>query len=416
MHIKKLNQNGFHLIYLLLVLAVLGVIGFAGWRVYTVQQQNKAALANADKINRDDPFVKQYGSTCSNVAISSFPKSPIAVDQIRYIEPMGKMYDGHVTPVDHVYISPLDPNAADNSYSVVMPADGKVVEISRMPDSYIGDQTNRTVAPEDHRIVVSFNCRYYAIFIHVHQLSDKLAAAVTGLQAGQNKSTDISLKAGDTIGKIGGNPVDWTLVDVKTTLAGFIHPDSYEREPWKVHSIDPFSAYTDSLKSQLQAKSLRSAVPIGGKIDYDKAGTLAGNWFRQGTNGYAGTDPSRYWDGHLSIVPDYIDPNTTVVSIGNWQGTAKQFAVKGDADPSQVTVKNSPVKYELIELGYETPTAAPWDGKSLIKGLKVSQRATQVGTIMFEVQSDGTLKVEKFPGLSADLVSAFGANAQIYVR
>jgi hypothetical protein len=330
---------------------------------------------------------------------------------------MGKTSDGHVTPTDHVYITPLNPSAADNSYNVVMPADGRIVEVGAMPAQYVGDMAGAKVAPEDHRIVIAHSCRYYSIFIHVHQLSEKVKAEVGTLAPNTQKQVAIALKAGDPIGKIGGSPVDWTMVDVESNLKGFVTPKLYEGEPWKIHTIDPFSMYTGSLREQLEAKSLRSTKPIGGKIDYDKKKTLQGNWFKAGTHGYQGATPDRYYDGHLSIAPDYIDPDTTIVSIGNWQGKAAQFVVKGKVDPTTATKATSPVKYELIARNYETPEGAPWNGRSgLVKGLKVSQRGAVVGTIAFEIEDGEKLRLETFPGKTAAQVTVLTPAAQIYER
>lgn len=414
---KKLNQAGFHLLYVVVVLVIIGAIALVGWRVAGTQRGDSGGKSHQAAVNRNDLFVQQYGNNCDDKPSPAFTSSPIATDQVGYIIPMGQMSDGHVTPTDHVYVAPLNPDAADNSYNVVMPADGKVVYVAAMPAQYIGDKKDTKTAPEDHRIVVSFNCQYYSIFIHVHQLSDKLKAEVGDLTPNTNKQLALNLRAGDPIGKIGGNPVDWTMVDTEATLKGFISPRLYEREPWKMHTIDPFSMYKGTLRSQLEAKSLRSEKPIGGKIDYDKRGALVGNWFKSGTNGYEGTSPERYWDGHLSVVPDHIDPNSTIVSIGNWQGSAKQFAVKGTVDPSQITKANSPVKYELMALNYETPEAAPWNPHSgFVRGLKVSQHNPVAGTIMFEVQDGEKLRVETFPGKTAAQVNVLTPAAQIYER
>lgn len=414
---KKLNQSGFHFIYLAVFIVIVAVIGFAGYRVISMQQKKDGGGKSTSKVDRNNAFLQQYGQNCDNVPTPTFSNSPVATDQIRFIQPMGAMMDGHVTPTDHVYVSPLNPKAADNSYNVVMPADGKIVQVGAMPASYIGDMAGQTVAPEDHRIVVSFNCRYFAIFIHVHQLSDAIKAEVGEIAPNENKQLNLSLKAGEPIGKIGGNPVDWTMVDVQTTLKGFITPSNYEREPWKIHSIDPFSVYTGNLREQLEAKSLRSKAPLGGKIDYDKAGALIGNWFKTGTNGYEGASQDRYYDGHLAVVPDYIDPDTTIVSIGNWEGKARQFVVRGDVDPSKATKANSPVKYELTSIRYITPEGADWNAMGgLVKGLKLSQDEPVIGTILFEVQDGNKIKIQKFPGKTADQVSAFDANAQTYER
>lgn len=416
MNKHKLNQAGFHLIYPLIVIFVIILIGVVGWRVYDMQQKQAKPQTSSGQVDRTDPFIQQYGNNCEDKPRVSFTNSPITTDQLGFIHPMGKVDDGHVTPTDHVYLTPLNPDAADNSYNVVMPADGRVVQIDAMPAQYIGDRQGVQTAPSDHRVVIAHSCQYYSIFIHVHKLSDKLAQEAGQIEPGKAKQVLISLNAGEPIGQIGGNPVDWTLVDLQTKLSGFISPALYQTEPWKIHSIDPLSVYSEPLQSQLAAKSLRSRKPVGGKIDYDKAGSLVGNWFRAGTNGYKGASQDRYWDGHLSVAPSYIDPDHTVVSLGNWQGKATQFAVKGNVDPTQITKTNSPVKYELLQLSYMTPEGANWSGRNFASGLSVNQRGNVIGTIMFEVQDGEKLKVEKFPGKTADQVNVFTGAAEIYER
>lgn len=352
----------------------------------------------------------------------AFTSSIIKLEQLGYIEPLGKMSDGHVTPTDHQYWSPLNPAAADNTYDVLMPADGTIVQVDKMPKQQVGDALSgeKTIA-EDHRLVIAHSCRYFSIFIHVHALSDAVKKEVGTLEWGIQKPTNIKLKAGESVGKIGGAPVDWTLLDTTSTLKGFITPAKYEDERWKIHTIDNFSVYAGALKDQLAGKSLRTAPPVGGKIDYDQPGKLIGTWFRQGSGGYFGDQSKqnqpgyRYWDGHLSIVPDYLDPTAIVVSIGNWQGAAKQLTVKGTADPSSITKASGLTKYELLSYNLSAATGQSHGGQ-LSRGMKVSQNEALQGTILVEVQNSEKLKVETFPGKTAAQVSGFTSAAVIYER
>jgi hypothetical protein len=348
----------------------------------------------------------------------SFTSAPIPSSQLAFIEPMGKMTDGHVTPTDHVYVHPTNSHAPDNTFDAVMPADGTVVEISAMPAEYIGDR-NQQAASDDHRLVIMHSCQYFSIFIHVHKLDPALSAVVGTMTPNTSQKVSIQLKAGDKVGKIGSAGFDWTLVDTKTTLTGFITPSLYDGESWKIHAIDPLSVYTGSMKTTLEGISLRSTAPLGGKIDWDKKGAAIGNWFREGTNGYSGdmSGTGRYWDGHLSIVPDYVDPASTIVSLGNWQGTAMQFVVKGAVDPSTVTATSGPVAYELLGLSYVQPSGATWTGnETFTKGVKPSQKSSSVGTVLFQVLDGEKLKFEKFVGKSASQVTTFTDAAQVYTR
>src|SRR5690606_37909365 len=132
-----------------------------------------------------------------------------------------------------------------------------------------------------------------------------------------------------------GKTLDFGSVNLNTFLTGFVNPDHYVREPWKLFTVDTFALYDEPLRSQLLANNPRVASPRGGKIDYDVSGALIGNWFRVGTNGYAGleNDPSGkpYWAGHLSLVPYVLQPDRIVVSLGDFDGEARQFGVYGNS-------------------------------------------------------------------------------------
>jgi hypothetical protein len=400
-------------------LLVLGGGVFAAAKLFkkdiALNDQPQQRQENKSELNMDSEFARQHLQGCQDRKIS-FTHAPVPVDQMGYIIPMGQMSDGHVTPTDHVYVAPLNQNAADNTTDVVMPADGKIIGVGAMPAQYIGDK-NQQVAPEDHRVIVQHNCQYVSIFIHVHQLSEKVQGAIGDkLKPNENKQLALELKSGEKIGKIGGNPVDWTLADAKTKLTGFITPDLYKQESWKIHTIDPIAIYTGTLKDQLVAKSLRTSQPFGGKIDYDKRGALIGNWFREGTNGYQGASQDRYYDGHLAVAPHHIDPTATIVSLGNWQGKAAQLVAKaGAADPMIVTSANGPVKYELADISMAASNGSQLSGM-LVKGAKVILTGPTKGTVLFQVLDGEKLKVERFPGKTAAQVSGFTASAETYVR
>ncbi|HKX24494.1 MAG TPA: hypothetical protein VJM46_04600 [Candidatus Saccharimonadales bacterium] len=407
---------------LILTIAAVVVVFAAGFGVaLMLTRKDSPKASNTNNSNQggqrtDTPlsdFAAAYKDVCKEREVS-FENAPLAMDKLGYIIPMGQMSDGHVTPTDHVYLAPAVQSVPDNTYDVFMPAKGTVVAVGAMPAQYIGDKNQQT-APEDHRVVIAHNCQYYSIFIHIHQLSDALKQAVGTLQPNETKMVNVELNAGDKLGKIGGSPFDWSLLDVNKRLTGFITPSLYKGENWKIHVIDPLTVYTGAFRDQLIAKSLRSSEPYGGKIDYDVRGALVGNWFEEGTNGYEGASMDRYWDGHLAVVPDHLDPASTVVSIGNWEGKAAQMAVKGKVDPSKVTKATGPVKYELMSISYMA------NGKQYVpnyfaKGITQSQDGTFKGTIMFEVGDNEHLKVEKFPGKTAAQVSGFTSAAKTYVR
>ena len=418
---KDSRQAGFHLVAVILVILVVGVIGFAGYKVIGSQDSTKKGSPDGQYGNQQQgqqqDFASQYKDACKDRDVT-FSSGPMPANQLGFIEPLGKVNDGHVTPTDHVYVNPTKRDVADNTYDAIMPADGTIVEIAAMPSQYIGDKDQQT-ASEDHRLVISHSCRYFSIYIHVHKLDPALAQLVSGLQPNQSKRVNLDLKAGDKVGKVGGNGFDWTSVDISKRLSGFITPANYSGEAWKIHTVSPFDMYTGTLKSQLEAKSLRAVAPLGGKIDWDQPGKLIGNWFREGSGDYRGDSSNRegrYWDGHLSIAPDYIDGKTTVFSIGNWDGKAKQLAVRGGADPAKIATGDGPVKLELTSLSYQMPDGSPWSGGAPAKGMKVSTSGETAGTVLVEVQQGEKLRVEKFIGKTANQVDGFTSAAQIYQR
>lgn len=412
----------------LLIILVVVVVAVAGGVVFALTNKSsepektaenyQASNAANDKQPIQSLFLQQNGQDCKDRDVK-FTSPPMKMNDLSFIRPLGAMSDGHVTPTDHVYIGGPNPRAADNTYPVLMPADGTIISIAAMPAQYIGDRQGQQVAPEDHRIIISHSCRYFSIYIHIHKLGDKLRNVVGALQPNENKQVSIDLAAGEIVGYIGNSTFDWTPIDTTKTLSGFITPKRYEGESWKIHTVSPFDLYEGQLKAELEAKSLRSVAPIGGKIDYDQPGKLIGNWFREGSGGYSGMDGNnggRYWDSHLSVVPDYISPTSTIVSIGNWtNGNAKQMVVTGTVDPATVTVESGVVKYELRRLNYVSKSG-DFTGNMYEKDMRPSQTEALEGTILLQVMSGEKLKVEKFPGKTTSQVAGFTASAQMYER
>lgn len=410
----KNRENGFaHLGLILFLVLVVGFIGFAGWKVL----QNKDGKSGSSSAARkNDVFLGQYGQGCKDRPVS-FTSPPLKLSDLSYIRPLGAMGDSHVTPTDHVYVGPPNLNAPDNSYAVLMPADGTITGVSAMPAQYIGDRTDvQKGGYEDHNIMISHSCRFFTNFIHIHKLSDKLRQAVGTLKPGERRSASVELKAGDVVGYIGGNTFDWIPIDTSTKLKGFITPKLYEGEAWKIHVVSAFDLYSEPLKSQLEAKSQRSVAPLGGMIDYDVAGTLQGNWFRKGTNGYKGNNQSRPWDGHLTIAPDSLDPKYTIFSTGNWTGSAKQFLLSATLDPVSINSESGFQVFDLRRLSYIGPSNGLSPLGQAEKGLHPAADNPIEGAVAVQVLPGEMLKVEKFPAKSASQVRGFTSAAEMYER
>jgi hypothetical protein len=269
---------------------------------------------------------------------------------------------------------------------------------------------------EDYRIVIEHTCTISSIYIHVGILSEKLKSSA--VWRNDYSSARIPVKAGELIGYYEKN-VDYNLVDTEITLKGFVVPEHYEGESWKIHVPNTYEYFNEPVRSKLLEKSVRTVEPIAGKIDYDIDGRLVGNWFVEGTGGYGGGGlRPDYWTTHLSFVYDGFDPSLLIVSIGDFNGEPKQFAVRGNSpDPAEISTASGLIKYELLsEFDYMTKEGNSWDRASPAKISKAVGKGSVAGIALVQMISDRKVKFEAFPGRTASEVSGFTSNAKVYER
>jgi hypothetical protein len=337
-----------------------------------------------------------------------FSHAPVDLDAVEYLLPFGLMTDSHVTPVDHHYFQNfLEP---DREIEVYSPGAGRVVSIQHF-GSPVAE--NREGLVDDFRIVIEHTCTISSIFIHIDRLVPKLAEHDPGI--GNYAGIDVAVEAGELIGTFTEN-VDFNLVDLDFVTDGLIDPASYAQEPWKIHVPDTFAYFTPELATRLEDLSLRTAEPRAGRFAYDLDGRLAGNWFGEGSNGYAGTDPDRYWAGHLTFAYDYLDPAMVVVSIGTYDGTSRQFAVAGNGpDPAAVSVDSGLVVYELVDWDYWIGEER-WDRHSFASGITAAPGSSVAGVIAVQMVTEREVLVEVLPGITADQISGIGPEATLYTR
>lgn len=340
--------------------------------------------------------------------------SPMKYDDIGIIIPMGSTIGGHVTPIDHMYFQPIVFRSPPDSYDVVADADGVITSIG-LEGKPVGDNPN-IPRNNKYRIIIYHTCDFYSIYNLITSLSPRVVAAVGTIDAGSTKGTSIVVKKGELLGRIGGQTLDLSINYDKSILSGFVEPKSYERESWKIHTVDPFDYWAPDVKEKLMEKNIRTVPPYGGKIDYDIDGKLVGNWFVENTNGYRGVNPSAYWDTHLSFVYNEVIPSFVIVSLGNFAGEAKQFAVKGNApNPADVGISMGLVKYELVDF-YYTSNGKSWDRMTLEPNIAVSADEQVKGIVLAQLIEKRKLKVEVFAGKTASDIQRFTSNAKIYTR
>jgi hypothetical protein len=344
--------------------------------------------------------------------------SPIALSDILYIQPMGLMIGGHVTPIDHGYFYIKGAMAKPSQPAAVYaPLDGTVTSVTRTARS--GPSGNY----DDYAITIEATCTFRVRFSNMVKFAGTLGDKVGQLESNQSKTPNYTVKAGELIGYTGlptAYGIDVWVENDDSNLIGFINPAQYTAaESWKTHVVDLFDYTKEPLKSQLLALDERDASPRWGKIDYDIDGQLVGNWFRQGSGGYGGNQGAggNYWDGHLSVVYDGNDPTQIDISFGNYEGQPQQFAVVGNTpDPAKVDQSTGLVKYELGQIEhYSADTGEPWDNSSYLPHIK-TKAGSVVGTVLMQVTGQRTLKMEIFPGQTAAQVSGFDSSALTYVR
>lgn len=370
-------------------------------------QSEKRPTTAAEQLNRQ--WSRGQAEGRGPVQLTTFP---LRVEDISHINPMGMMASGHTTPNDHLYLVAKESTDKSKLYDVLAVADGRVVTVQWRPNPK-GGQLDPTVFDRavDLKVVIEHAATCWSYVDHLVELAPAIQKQVgDAFRPGQPVSVRIPVKAGQVIGKVrGGFTFDFALIDTTVTRKGFVVPDQFlKRDPWKLHTVDPFDYIDEPLRSRLLGFNPRKAMPVGGKIDYDIDGQLVGNWYRENTGGYAGLDRRwDYWVGHLTFAYHHVDPSQIIISIGDVDGRARQFAVRGNsADPAKIGVESGLVKYELLSPSIDSRT-----GKSF-----ASPNERFYGVLLVQLVSERTLHIEVFAGKTTDQVAGFTDRVQNYER
>ncbi len=415
----------------LIVVVVSGVILLtAGYFVYrstrklTVTNNPTTQETTTTGDAKDNPFSRNMSQgKCQGSGTVVFTHAPMDVADIGIIQPYGIMVGAHVMPTDHGYYSPIIFRSERDKYPVYAIADGFIVSISHRGQA-VGDNQDPNHVTDEYQMQFEHTCTFYSYYDLLTSLSPELTAVVGKLEGFESKSVRIPIKAGQLVGRIGGQTVDFAVWNFEKEPDFVANTASYKDQESRFYLDDMFKYFEVGLRAQLLAKAARVVEPRTGKINYDIAGKLVGNWFQEGTNGFNGPPAiqgqalSRYWDGHLAIAYDYLDPTAIKFSVGNWKTGASQFMVKGNApDPAVVSMETGLVKYELVEGGYiDGDSGASWMLDHVIANPKLQAGNQVKGVALLQMTAPDKLKVETFPGKMASEVSAFTAAAQVYTR
>ena len=403
---KKLNQNGSHILAVAVIIVVVIIIGLIGIRVFSKVKDSRKEKAGGDGAG----YAAHMLDGCSGKGPVKLTHVPIDMKDVSTIVPLGALAGAHVTPIDHLYFYPTDMQNRDAAPVYAM-ADGFIKSVQRRS---VRVDTGNAQKPE-YQVIFQHNCSTITYFDLLTSLDPAIASKVDFKDGDVNGDLNIPVKAGQVVGRVGAQSLDTAVYNMDMTLKGFANPASYKSESFKLHTDDFFKYFSQADQSSMQAKNMRKFQPYSGKIDYDAPGKLIGNWFVEGTNGYLGggqnyadSNGQGYWSTHLAIVPDATVENQTDLSFGDYQGKAMQFvAAKGSPDPANVDTKAGLVKYEYVKFNIPGPS---------LTGSVPVQETTVLGTALFQISADGKLRAEAFPGKTADQVSAFTSAAKTYVR
>jgi hypothetical protein len=290
---------------------------------------------------------------------------PIDLSAIEFVVPIGNLNPpGHTLPTDHAYLYHRLRNPNAPVYPVVAPAGGTVRYVTRGNDDAIGVQ-------------VTAATMYYL----GHLLVDAGLNSGSIVTAGQHLGVTSQLSFGLDLGVIN---------DGVTVF--FVNPERYGSNT--LHAESPLPYFAEPLRSAVYAK-VESAVPANnGRIDFDRAGRLAGNWF---LDGLAASDSGNVNAGprQLAFVRDVLTPSAVRISVGGTLALTGVFAVDGAApDPADVSAASGAIAYRL----YFGQAGGP-----------------SVGVLMVQLLDDATLRAEIFAG-SQDARADFTPAAQIYRR
>lgn len=358
-------------------------------------QKDSAAITAGKRLTNDN---------CKGEGPGELTRLPMDEADYAMILPYGLMVGGHVTPIDHQYFSPTIFNSPRDTYPVYAMADSKIVDI----------QPRTNERGTEYRFVFTMTCTFQYYYDLVTSLTPELKTAV------DSRQFNIDVKAGDLVGRIGGQTLDFAVWDTTKPLKNFVNPKSYEGEVWKIYTADPLDYYAPEIKVKALAKYIRTTEPLSGRIDYDIDGKLIGNWFLKNSGGYAGPGGGSegYWAGHLAIAPEYIDNSATVISFGSWNGgEAKQFTAKNPIDPATIGVSSALTKYELYVSRYYKSDGQMWDNMKLVHDLKLKISESELGgCVLFQMTEARVLKMEQFVGKKCASVTGFSGQEKTYER
>ena len=397
-----------------IVFIVFIVIVFVGGIILLINNgKNKQSFSSnkqsqgqsGEPINQSGQSSKYYSftSACQGTGRKTLTTIPINLDIIRSVWPLGHTGGADViASEDHdFFFKNLD--TPPNSYTVVSPASGVIVMVNE----------HHTFAPAGgssgagYEVMIAHTCTEYSFIFN-------LSSVDSSVVAGQ------PIVEGQVVGKVGGSHGFAFAVLDTSHPNQYVVPEHYE--PLKLYGKNAFDYFSDNIKATLEAKSLRKVLPRGGTLGIDQDGKLVGNWQKVESGGFSNKPNSGdYFKNFLSFAYDFIDPEHLRFPLGDYLGQPRQFGVKNNGpDPATVSVSSGIIKYELVDYHYKNETTGQMNENSdsfdPTNVYKPVNDESAIAVLLIQLTGNRTLKLEIFSGKTADQVSGFTNNAQIYER
>lgn len=434
-------MRGFSIIIVIVLVLVALLILLLGVSVFRFQDQNRlseteTASSSHNKNNQETrvEWPTLWGSAdnqnkCQPNQSVKYTVSPLKLEDTIAVEPIGELQEGHIIPGDHGGFN-YQTSPTSTPVAVYVPADGYVVGVEKHP------YTPPTGYPamKHYHVYLEHSCTLFTGFVHLTEFTPEILAESPELKRLDSEPSErfsniaprIPVKAGAQLGTAWSfGLLGMLTVDLTHTNKGYLNPQSYRSENWRVHSVGSLDYFENSIKTKMLTKNPRVIEPRGGKIDHDIAGKAVGNWFLEGSGGLrddtiaakqCGNFPCPYWEGHLALVYDFIDPPQLRLSVGYDSGLNDRtpYGIKGNSpDFKDVGVTEGLVKYEIVALkdvsmerGYDVDGAL----------IRVNDETKLLGTMLVQMTDNDTLKMEIFPGKTKEQINEFTIKARVYKR
>jgi hypothetical protein len=355
-------------------------------------------------------------TSCSDSIVDSYPfpkgkvffsSPPIEVSGARWFVAMG---EPNVQPKDHGGFVLKEPYVFPASVPVLAVADGVIIRASLgtrsvppipdAPEALWGRQY------DDHLLVLKVSETIDVNYAHITDFYPPFAAKLGNIPRDEvGHKVEVIVHGGDTLGFVGPHgAMDFSVTDRGlhlNLLNTRLYPDGYE------YAADIYDYYQEPILSRLVAIAMRQEPPRGGKVDYDVAGRIVGNWFREGTSSYT------QWSRQLAVVYHHVFSNRITISDGSpmrdvpgieGPGAPDVWWVKDNAPlPETVGVSDGMVKYQLI-YGKDIYHPEGWN----------EETQPVLGVMLVQMLDAGRIKVQVFKGVTD--ADAFTSAAKVYVR